>query len=396
MKKVKHVLLILLVCSGATFSAAQNKNIYIKEDVTLDYDQVFQLIKTQTKYQFIYINHIVEFTPKVSISKGYIKTKDLLKKVLAPISCIHEFKDGQTIIVKKDLNNDLFTDNDGTFLNNNIALNFNGLLLDKVSNEPIPFANIGFIEKGIGTISNENGEFNLRFNSTLINTNALLKISVLGYETITLSGLKLLDLVSKECKLYINPEPFALETVTITNEKGKIVRIGNTDSNKTSYGYWKDREALGGEIAGKVQIRKKRTKLLKLDFNVLENLSDSVKVRINVYDYSKRYPGEKILKENIFKVIDIKQGIVSVDLKPYDVIVNDDIVVSIELIQVYGNEITFAVAAEPFSGIAFRRYISLDKWIRHEYMGISFSVLAFVPEKKRKQKKKEENKTTMN
>ena len=257
-------------------------------------------------------------------------------------------------------------------------------LIDKSNNQPISYANIGFFNKSIGTVSNDDGSFMLVYDESLVSDSEVFQISSLGYETISVSLGELKKLLLNTNKIFLKPQVESLPEVVITNEIRKDLELGKATSNKEVLGYWKDKSALGGEIANKIDIRRKNTKLKKFKLYVYENQSDSLKIRVNIYKYFERYPKEKILKENVFHTIKIKQGEVSIDLEPYNIFVDQDFVIGIELIEVYGETIEFAISGSQFSGPAFNRYVSQDKWQRHPETGMNFSILTSVPSSKGK------------
>ena len=61
-------------------------------------------------------------------------------------------------------------------------ITISGYILDKETNLPLPYVNIGFVEKAVGTVSDENGKFQLTFNVRKVSFDAILQISSLGYE----------------------------------------------------------------------------------------------------------------------------------------------------------------------------------------------------------------------
>jgi TonB-linked SusC/RagA family outer membrane protein len=67
--------------SGEVFS--QNKKIIIESDNLLSIDEVFDLIKKQTDYTFIYHKKLFKDAPKVSVKKGSINANELLKQSLS-------------------------------------------------------------------------------------------------------------------------------------------------------------------------------------------------------------------------------------------------------------------------------------------------------------------------
>ncbi|MBA6152811.1 SusC/RagA family TonB-linked outer membrane protein [Gelidibacter maritimus] len=95
----------LLCCTvvfalGPNDGLAQNANIVINSNQTLNVKQVFKLINKQTNYRFVYRNDLVNDAPHIIVEKGTIKTKDLLNNILTPIGVDYIFSD-DTIIIKK-------------------------------------------------------------------------------------------------------------------------------------------------------------------------------------------------------------------------------------------------------------------------------------------------------
>lgn len=76
----------IFLCCFTTFAFSskagfsQNSKIVIKTDSSLTVEEVFELIKEQTEYTFIYRSDLFTNAPKVAVKKGIIKTETLLKK----------------------------------------------------------------------------------------------------------------------------------------------------------------------------------------------------------------------------------------------------------------------------------------------------------------------------
>ena len=249
------------------------------------------------------------------------------------------------------------------FSQNDITIS--GYIIDNETNLPLPYVNIGFVEKAVGTVSDENGKFWLTFDTRKINLEAILQISSIGYETIKLKASKFYGTISKNNKIYLKPKPYALDEVVISNTERKEKRVGSSKRKENSIGYWLNKEALGGEIATKINIKNKNSKLHNLKFYVVKNNSGSIKIRVNIYEYNNGMPGKNLLKDNIYHTISKPFGEVAIDLEPYNIVVNDSIVASIELIKVYGKYVDFEVAASRFNGTSFTRHLSQDKWKRY-------------------------------
>ena len=281
----------------------------------------------------------------------------------------------------------------GLYAQNRISIK--AFVLNSKTQKPIEYVNIGFLNKSIGTVSNSKGLFNLKFDENKITETDKLQFSVIGYETKQFTLPQLFKILSDNNKLYLNPINYVLEEVFLKNEKRKKIHLGNKQYNLKKMGYWKDNKGLGGEIATRIIVKKKRTRLLNLSFNIIENLSDSLLIRINVYQYKKRYPQENVLNKNIYHTISKKKGVETINLKPYNIIVSNDIVVSIELIEVYGKDIGFAISSSFNKGVSYLRTLSQDKWKRLPDTGMGFNLLSSYPsqneaisDKKREKPKK--------
>ena len=156
---------------------------------------------------------------------------------------------------------------------------------DVESKKPISFVNIGFLGKGIGTVSNEKGYFKLTYDEDAVWENEILQFSCLGYQTKGIKAKDLFKVLQKTNKGYLKSEPITLEEVEVFAAPRKEKYIGTLISSPNAIGYWKENIALGGEIATRLKIRNKNSKLKELELKVLENISDSIRLRINIYDY---------------------------------------------------------------------------------------------------------------
>ena len=254
-----------------------------------------------------------------------------------------------------------------------------GYLIDEETNLPVPYVNIGFIDKAIGTVSDESGRFRLTYNYDKINANDVLQISSLGYITIKLKGLEFIAKISKNNTIYMTPESYALDEVVLSNLKRKERRVGHSRLDDKTIGYWLNKEALGGEIATKVNITKRNSKLLDLKLHIKRNNSGNIKIRVNIYDYENGLPGKNLLKENIFHTISKTYGEEIINLEPYDIYVHNDIVVSIEMIKVYGAYVDFEVAGAISKGRSFTRHLSQDTWKDYQDKSVAFSLNTSFP-----------------
>ncbi|MHA7059348.1 carboxypeptidase-like regulatory domain-containing protein [Aquimarina sp. M1] len=264
-------------------------------------------------------------------------------------------------------------------------------VVDHITKQPIPFVNIGFVDKGIGTVSDENGRIFLQYEEASVGQNSIIQLSSLGYRTKQLSVDSLFELLTKSNTIFLEPYIYELDEAKVVAEKRKTKTIGNPYTHTGIIGYWKDAKALGGEIATRIRIRHKNSKLLKLKFNIHENATDSLLVRVNIYKSKKRRPDNNILTSNIYHTITKRKGEEVIDLAKYNILVQEDIIVSLELIRVYGEDIEFSISASK-QGRSYLRYISQDAWKDFRNVGMAFRLDISYPGAKSELKKREKPK----
>lgn len=261
------------------------------------------------------------------------------------------------------------------------VLTITATVLDENTKEPVSFVNVGFAEKGIGTVTNEHGRFILSWNDKEVKGINVLQISSIGYETKNISIGALDTLTSYDNIVYLKPTQYALDEVLITSVKREFDRLGSYSYSEENIGYWMNTEALGGELATKISVNKKNTQLLDLTFNIKENRGDSLLVRVKVYDYNRELPGKNLVTQNIFHTITKKEGIETIPLKKYNIVASEDVIVSLELVKVYGPVIYFSLSSTPYGGLSFTKARSLDEWRSYRGTGIAFGLIASYPSK---------------
>ena len=246
-------------------------------------------------------------------------------------------------------------------------------VIDATTGKSIPYVNVGVVKKGIGTVTDENGFFEFKLPKRL-SSEDILQISIVGYTTKTYTLEELRDPSRDFSVIKLFSEPIELQEVFVEKFIEEERTIGYINYTEEHFGYWKDKQGLGGEIATRIRIKKEKTKLLNLNFKLLENKTDSILLRVNVYDYKKRLPSQNMVNSQIYHTVRRGEKDILIDLSPHGIIVDDDIVVSVELVKVYGNQLALAIAGSDTRVISFTRAISQDGWKRYRGKGIAFSV----------------------
>ena len=257
-----------------------------------------------------------------------------------------------------------------------------GKIVDEKTKEPVPFVNIGFVEEGIGTTSDENGDFLLEFRRAELDPEAILQISSLGYITKTLPRNELNSFTGKELTVYLEPSDLELDEVFVFNDGKEFIpdKIGYANYGEGNFGYWKDDFALGGELATRILAKDGLRELHKLSFSVKQAPVDSILLRINIYDDDggiDRLPGTNLNKSgnDIFcKVYNYSER-VHVELNPYKIFVEDDFIVSLELVKNYGKSAPeFALEAASHGFGSYRKYTSQDKWVKFSITNMAYEL----------------------
>ena len=259
------------------------------------------------------------------------------------------------------------------------VMTISATIIDAETQKPVEFVNIGFLDRGIGTVSNAEGQFTLSWETKKTKRANFLQLSSLGYETKQISIEDLSMFTSVGQRIQLQPIAYDLEAVTLTTQKRAVEKLGSSVYAIDLPAYWKNSKALGGEIATRIRIDKPRTLLHNVTFNIRENLSDSLLVRVNIYDYHRGRPGKKLLSKNIFHTISKKRGEETIPLKQHNIQVDEDIVFSIELVEVYGEAIFFEISTSPYQGISFTREVSQDRWKEYGDTAIGFNLISSYP-----------------
>jgi hypothetical protein len=239
-----------------------------------------------------------------------------------------------------------------------------GVLKDDKSSEPVEFANIGIIGKGVGTVSNENGEFTFSIPDSLLNEK--IRISRIGYKTLDLSVTDF----KKQTTIKLSQNSTTLEEVAVSAKKLKVKIVGSdTKTNRVSAGFVKNN--LGSELAIKIKIKNPNTQVRKFYINITKNNIAKPLFRFNVYSVDKDgRPKENILKQNILFEPKENVGLVELDLMPYSIFVDDDVFIAIEWVKDLGDVKGLNFSTKLTGGPTYFRQASQDTWNKLPSFGV--------------------------
>tara|TARA_R110002049_G_scaffold309284_1_gene520089 strand:+ start:11632 stop:15054 length:3423 start_codon:yes stop_codon:yes gene_type:complete len=171
---------IILFCT--TVFSLNSEIALSQEKITIDQDQlatvkeVFEIIKDQTDYSFIFPRSLFRNAPRVQLKKGEIEVSKLLNQIIASSKVDFELTENKNIVVKSIQDKNI--QNESTFVAvvKKQTTEVRGVVKDGSGN-PLPGASV--IEKGTsnGVTTDFDGEFLIRLN----NDAATLVISYIGF-----------------------------------------------------------------------------------------------------------------------------------------------------------------------------------------------------------------------
>lgn len=208
-----------------------------------------------------------------------------------------------------------------------------GSVQNTTSKSPIGYVNIGIVGKNVGTVSDEKGNFVIELNDQY--DKDTLKFSMIGFKNLQfVVGNFKKDFLSKNGNIQIDlaQNITFLNEVIIKPKKYSTKIIGNTTNSSSIVGGFTSND-LGSELGTVMKIKKSPAFIENVNFNIAVNKYDSITFRINIYKMRNGIPVENIFKNPLFVTTKIKKGTLSIDLRKYNLIVEDTFLVSIEWIK---------------------------------------------------------------
>ena len=248
--------------------------------------------------------------------------------------------------------------------------NFEGIIADIKTKEPLPFVNIGIINKNIGTVSKSDGFFSIPLKNS--EKKDMIRFSMIGYKSLSQS----INSFSNEYyigdTILLEPEDFALPEIVLTDKNWKYKTLGcKTKAKHISAGF--SNNELGNEVGVIIPISNSPTVLESFNFQINQNIYDPITFRVNIYSLRNGLPDKSLLTENIIIQTKIKSGQIKIDLKKYNIWVEDDFYIGIEMIEDLKSS-GFFFSAKPLNGPIITRYTSQGEWNKVKGLGIGFNV----------------------
>jgi len=207
-----------------------------------------------------------------------------------------------------------------------------GKIIDIENSTALAYANIGVVDRTLGTISDENGEFIL--DTSALPANAVLRVTMIGYEAKSFSPEELKGTFQT---IALVRKPVVLEEVSVA-WKNKYREIGNT---KVSYGAgvcgWGGTDfGKGHELGILLDLGEGMVRISDISMRVYKQSFDTVFLRLHLRSLKDGVPSEELLTENIYLPVYTDGGWQTFNLSDYHITAHGKVALSLEWVRISG------------------------------------------------------------
>ena len=215
------------------------------------------------------------------------------------------------------------------------AQQIGGTVTDTATRVPLAYVHIGIPGKGIGTISDENGQFRLHLNKD--HHADTITFSMIGYRSLQLA---VTDLLYGHTEVGMEASITQLKEVVVRSDKlREPLRFGRTKPTKTTTGASGiNTYGIGQEIGTTIKNDNGKYLIDAISFHHRWNTVDSILYRINIYTLKNELPDTSILQKELFVMSCKGDKWVTKQVEGEVVVFDQDVFVSIELIRRWNNE----------------------------------------------------------
>ena len=213
-----------------------------------------------------------------------------------------------------------------------------GQIVDAETQIGIPYASIGVLNKGIGTVSDEKGYFLLSWtDAKKITKEDSLAFLHIGYQTLMLRVADVMAKANTTKPLFsLEKEEFELPTISIEADEFKNEVVLGRKVEKQNVKLYYQSNQKGTELAAFVKVDKS-SYLKKAYFAISKNNYERLYFRVNLYTIKEGKPSDRINPTDIIVQTDISEGEIAVDLANYNIVVEEDFFISLEWLRAFGD-----------------------------------------------------------
>lgn len=219
-----------------------------------------------------------------------------------------------------------------------IAQVVEGRIQNKTTKENLAYVNIGVVGKNVGTVSDQQGRFRLTIDERY--DQDTLKISMVGYQPRTFTVADFKQRVQSNATITLTEAVATLKEVVVEDKRyrGRKLKeriIGNTDAGPNNQTLFAANQ-LGNEMGILIKIHRNPTIVQNFSIYITENKYQTFPFRLNFYSVENGLPHKNLLNENIIVNFSKQEGQATVDLREYNIVLEDDTIVTMEWIKDLG------------------------------------------------------------
>lgn len=261
-----------------------------------------------------------------------------------------------------------------------IGQQYEGIVIDSVTNTPLPYVNIGIMGKNVGTVSDSSGYFKIELASKY--ESDTLRFSMVGYANrdFVVADFKE-SKKSGQLKIGLKPQPIVLKEVTVLSSESSRMVLGNKPKSRmVNAGFVYNK--LGHEIGSVFRNKSNELIIDSVRLNFVKCNYDHIYLRLNIY----KMDGDEI--ENILQkpyyISLTRDEILNspiLDVTNHHITVNGDFLISIELVKDLGEKgLYFYARINDDTSPGIYRETSQSNWIymKHKSQPVGISIQAFV------------------
>ena len=226
----KSLLICMSLFWGMSYAYSQNSVLDMKINVNAKNSEVREIldqISFQTKYYFTYSPDIIPTTGLINQKFSQTSVREILNFVLNNNNTLnYNIVEDHIIICKKNdhsyfLNN--ANETDGYIL-------LKGTVKDSQTKEPLPYVSVGIYNTTTGTVTNGNGDFNLKVPNRYLDS--IFFTAHIGY-SVALFPLK--QLVNDNIEILLKEEPISIPEVIVKNHDPALLIKKAKENIKHNY-----------------------------------------------------------------------------------------------------------------------------------------------------------------
>ena len=247
-----------------------------------------------------------------------------------------------------------------------VAQPISGTITNARTHEALPYVNIGVVGKALGTVSSEQGAYQLPFRAELAADTV--RVSSLGFASRNV----LLRELAAHPNVALEPAAVALAEVQVRARPAfRRTHVLGSSGNAENSTYQIARHDLGGQLGTVIKLSRRPTRVLDVNFNIARDAPGQLTCRINLYrlDRHGRPTETKLLAHDVLVTMPAVHGPVKVDLRAEQLVLDENFFLAVELLHwtttdPRGADFTFSASVGYFNNEIYERKTSQAPWER--------------------------------